>query len=159
MSLTSEVLAAQDASTTAAIIAMCTDAAASASGVVAEFAALSAKHAAKIAARDAEDDVKLRAGIQISIDSGAIEAQPTPPTYARINVAGKTPDVVVADIVAQLPDGFDASGGVIVIVGLSGTGKGTTVAKLKVRVHRAARRCLRDRPPPPPHTLRRLLPR
>lgn len=134
MSLSHTTLQAQDASTTSALIALLTDESAVSSDVVAEFAALSAAQSEQIAARDAEDDVKLRAGIQISIDSGAIGAQASPPKYYRIDVAGKTPDDVVADIMGQLPGGAADTGCVIVIVGLSGTGKGTTVAKLKVRV-------------------------
>ena len=45
--------------------------------------------------------------------------------YSKIDVLGKTADEVAQEIITKL--GADFTGGVLVLVGLSGTGKGTTV--------------------------------
>jgi flagellar biosynthesis GTPase FlhF len=50
----------------------------------------------------------------------------------EIDVAGKSADTVAGEIVAKLGTA-PAAGCVLVLQGLSGTGKGTTVAKLEVR--------------------------
>jgi len=82
-----------------------------------------------IRTRDAEDAQKLAVGIQKAVDRGVLPAMPTPPAYQVVDVLGKSADQVAAEICAQLPQ--DGSGFVVTLVGLSGTGKGTTVSKLK----------------------------
>jgi putative ribosome biogenesis GTPase RsgA len=49
-----------------------------------------------------------------------------------VDVLGKTADGVATEIIAAL--GPDFKGGVLVLVGLSGTGKGTTVDMLKSKI-------------------------
>eukprot|EP01063_Lacrimia_lanifica_P014419 TRINITY_DN21004_c0_g1_i1.p1 TRINITY_DN21004_c0_g1~~TRINITY_DN21004_c0_g1_i1.p1 ORF type:complete len:367 (+),score=139.35 TRINITY_DN21004_c0_g1_i1:64-1101(+) len=88
-----------------------------------------------IVQRDAEDDAKLHAGVELSIERGVLAAM-QPPSVSRIDVQGKTPAAVCQQIVAQLPKG--AEGYVIVLQGRSGTGKGTTAAALLEQLPRAA---------------------
>jgi cytidylate kinase len=79
--------------------------------------------------RDAEDGEKLAVGIQIAIDKSVLSKMEESPTYFQVDVLGKTADAVADEIIAEV--GADATSvGVIVLCGLSGTGKGTTVAKL-----------------------------
>merc|ERR1711957_214587 len=61
--------------------------------------------------------------VQFSKDEGDF------PPYTQVDVFGKTADQVATEITTHL--GSDFKGGVLVLVGLSGTGKGTTVSKLK----------------------------
>ena len=96
------------------------------------FTTISAAEAAAIAARDAEDDDKLAVGIQLAIDKGVLTPQAS--QYKTLDVLGKSADAVAAEIIADLPK---SSGFVLVLVGLSGTGKGTTVAKLKAQLPNA----------------------
>ena len=94
----------------------------------AQFQAFGKSETESILARDAEDDEKLAGGIKIAVDKGVL-AKITPPPYTKVDVLGKTADEVADEIIAGV--GADASKGcVIVLCGLSGTGKGTTVAKL-----------------------------
>mmetsp|Transcript_12681 Transcript_12681/g.15335 ORF Transcript_12681/g.15335 Transcript_12681/m.15335 type:complete len:244 (-) Transcript_12681:959-1690(-) len=96
------------------------------------FKTLSDNQTKMILQRDAEDAEKLQAGIQLGIDRGALETiDPAP--YKEINVLGKTPDEVAETIISDVGDAAE-SGAVIVLVGLSGTGKGTTVSKLSEKL-------------------------
>jgi len=79
--------------------------------------------------RDAEDSEKLTAGIQSSIDRGSLPADPAVDPYVQIDVIGKTPDMVTQAIIDNVGDAAN-TGAVVVLCGLSGTGKGTTVEKL-----------------------------
>ena len=124
--LTAAALRAQDATTSEAVIAQLRGAAA--------FDALAAAEAADTAARDRADDEKLQAGVDLAVAKGVLPAGLVPAPYHAIAVEGKTTDEITAEIIARLPAG---EGAVIVLVGLSGTGKGTTVARLSAQLPRA----------------------
>lgn len=96
------------------------------------FLAFSKSEADGIIKRDAEDDEKLAAGIQIALDKGVISKDYVPEDYITIDVKGKTADNVADEIISQCGD--TGKGLVIVLCGLSGTGKGTTVNKLKEKL-------------------------
>jgi len=81
--------------------------------------------------RDSEDAEKLQKGIQIGIDKRALPANPSVEPYVSIDVFGKSPDEVAEEILAGIPE---RDGVVIVLCGLSGTGKGTTVTKLSEKL-------------------------
>jgi len=117
---TREILAAQDSITSSKLIALL-----EADEVFVKF---SKAEGDAILARDQEDAEKLAVGIDFAIGKGVLESKEFPP-YAQVDVFGKSADQVAAEIVAAL--GADFQGGVLVLVGLSGTGKGTTVSKLK----------------------------
>lgn len=95
----------------------------------ADFVRLSKAETVDIIARDKEDDDKLADGIKIAVERGVL-TDITPAPYNQIQVQGKTVTQVTDEIIELLDDGGDG-GGVLCIVGLSGTGKGTTVSKLK----------------------------
>lgn len=80
--------------------------------------------------RDKEDDEKLAAGIAKAVAKGVIPKDPPVEDIFIIDVMGKSADAVGAIIVQQLGDA-PKSGCVLVLQGLSGTGKGTTVDKLQ----------------------------
>lgn len=116
-----DLLKKQDAETSAAIIQIL-----SGNGA---FDAYAKAEAELIVQRDNEDAEKLQAGIQISIDAGVLPVLNPPPDYVMIDVMGKSSEDVCNVIVNHVGDAAN-SGCVIVLCGLSGTGKGTTVAKL-----------------------------
>jgi cytidylate kinase len=84
--------------------------------------------------RDNEDASKLQQGIEFAQKKGVIDPNYVPEPYVEIDVLGQTPDQVADHILQcvsqQQQKSSKATGSVIVLVGLSGTGKGTTVAKL-----------------------------
>ena len=80
--------------------------------------------------RDKEDDAKLAKGIKLAIDKGVVAASVTMEPTTKIVVIGKTADQVADEIVKKLGKA-PSQGCVVVLQGLSGTGKGTTVKKLK----------------------------
>jgi len=86
--------------------------------------------------RDQEDDDKLAAGILMAVQKGVVEPIPPVELVCAINVVGKTADLVAGEIMAKLGDAPSA-GCVLVMQGLSGTGKGTTVSKLQTLLPRA----------------------
>merc|ERR1719253_681059 len=86
--------------------------------------------------RDAEDDEKLAAGIAKAVAKGVVPANPRVEPINFIDAYGKTADEVAQDIQNKLGAAAD-SGCVLVLQGLSGTGKGTTVAKLQATLPRA----------------------
>ena len=98
------------------------------------FDALSASESADTAKRDREDDEKLQAGIDLAVAKGVLPAGLVPAPYHAIDVEGKSTDDITEEIISQLPAG---EGSVIVLVGLSGTGKGTTVARLSAQLPKA----------------------
>jgi hypothetical protein len=128
MPLSYEVLKQQDATTTNAII--------DAFSADASFTALAAAETEGILARDAEDASKLAAGIILAVDKGVLEAEPPIEPTTRIDVLGKSVDEVCDIILDQLGDAPE-SGCIFVLSGLSGTGKGTTVARLQALLPRA----------------------
>lgn len=81
--------------------------------------------------RDEEDGVKLQIGIDFAKSKGVIDPNYVPETYVHIDVLGKTPDSVANEMLAKVKENSTEAGSVIVLCGLSGTGKGTTVAKLR----------------------------
>lgn len=94
----------------------------------ADFKTLSESEGALIVRRDAEDEAKLKVGIDIAVNKGVLPKEsPAGPT-TRIDVVGKTADAVAAELLSGCGD--KREGLVIVLTGLSGTGKGTTVKKL-----------------------------
>eukprot|EP00930_Biecheleria_cincta_P093513 TRINITY_DN8392_c0_g1_i1.p1 TRINITY_DN8392_c0_g1~~TRINITY_DN8392_c0_g1_i1.p1 ORF type:complete len:752 (+),score=175.58 TRINITY_DN8392_c0_g1_i1:67-2322(+) len=101
------------------------------------FRILSQKETDGILSRDAEDDEKLAAGIAKAVAKGVVEKSPPVEKTCKINVLGKSADVVAAEILRHLGDA-PKTGCVLVLQGLSGTGKGTTVAKLQATLPRAA---------------------
>ena len=118
--ISAAVLLKQDDHTSEAVIRFLND--------NARFKELATSEGRDIIQRDSEDDVKLAAGIKIAVDKGVLEANPTVAPVKKIDVVGKTADQVAQEILSHLP-GRD--GNVIVLQGLSGTGKGTTVKKLQ----------------------------
>lgn len=92
------------------------------------FEVLSLREAADTAARDRADDEKLQAGVDVAVAKGVLPAGLVPAPYTTISVEGMSTDAITAAIMSALPGG--GKGSVIVLVGLSGTGKGTTVARL-----------------------------
>merc|ERR1719240_1447646 len=88
---------------------------------------------AEIQQRDAEDGEKLQAGVQIAIDKGVLSADVVVEPTTKVSVSGKSPDEVADEIIKHLGDA-PSKGCVMILQGLSGTGKGTTVAKLKEKL-------------------------
>ena len=85
-------------------------------------------------ARDREDGVKLQKGIDFAKSKGVIDPNYVPEPYIEVDVLGKTPTTVADEILSNIPSGDADTGSVIVLCGLSGTGKGTTVAKLRQKL-------------------------
>lgn len=93
------------------------------------FVSVSKAQEEAILKRDAEDAEKLTKGIQTSIERGSLAADPAVDPYIKIDVIGKTPDMVTQAIIDNVGEAA-STGAVVVLCGLSGTGKGTTVEKL-----------------------------
>jgi cytidylate kinase len=131
MAITYSLLSKQNAETSNALIEDYTNSS--------DFATLSKKEGDAILARDQEDADKLQVGIDYAKDKGVIDPKYVPEPYVEIDVLGKTPDSVANEIIDRADKhksdgaGNDA-GSVIVLCGLSGTGKGTTVAKLSEKL-------------------------
>lgn len=126
--LSRALLAAGDDTTSNAIIAAFTN-----DSVFQEF---SKKNTQAIQQRDAEDDEKLAAGIEMAVKKGVVPADPPLEPVCTIDVLGMSADAVAAKILEKLGDA-PSKGCVLVLQGLSGTGKGTTVAKLQAALPRA----------------------
>ncbi|KAK7194521.1 hypothetical protein NESM_000369300 [Novymonas esmeraldas] len=92
------------------------------------FKRLSSSEGEDIIKRDNEDADKLSDGIRIAVRKGILSGQPDVTPVSKVNVVGLTAQDVTDKIVAALPS---KTGNVIILQGLSGTGKGTTVSKLK----------------------------
>ena len=123
MTLSLELLAKQNAETSNAIITHMAD--------NADFVKLAKYEGTLTMTRDQEDDEKLQVGIDYAKSKGVIDPNFVPRPYQEIDVLGKTP-AQVAQVILQSVQGVDS--GVICLVGLSGTGKGTTVAQLRAQL-------------------------
>mmetsp|Transcript_28089 Transcript_28089/g.42000 ORF Transcript_28089/g.42000 Transcript_28089/m.42000 type:complete len:169 (-) Transcript_28089:34-540(-) len=98
------------------------------------FIKLSKSEGDLILTRDQEDATKLQVGIDYAKEKGVIDKDYVPEKYITVDVLGKSPDEVSDEILGYLEAGDDGKGSVIVICGLSGTGKGTTVAKISQKL-------------------------
>jgi cytidylate kinase len=121
--LTYPLLAAQNVTTTNTII--------NHYATSEQFAALSTFEGSAILKRDTEDGEKLQKGIDIAKAKGVIDPNYVPEEYVSVDVLGKSPEEVADEILATIRSSDSAKGGVVVLCGLSGTGKGTTVATLQ----------------------------
>ena len=130
--LDAATLECQDATTSAAVI----DELSSDPG----FMRLSTFEGDAIVARDEEDAQKLQKGVDASVAAGVLPKLEPPPTYQVIDVLGKTPDDVCDAILKHMGDAA-SKGGVLVLCGLSGTGKGTTVSRLQARLGEGKTKC------------------
>ncbi|KAJ1633597.1 hypothetical protein T492DRAFT_590157 [Pavlovales sp. CCMP2436] len=119
---TRETLLSQDDTTTNAIIATFE--------AYEPFLAFSQTEMDGIVSRDAEDDEKLTAGIKLAITKGVLAADPSVEPVTVIDVLGKSASEV-AELIVDVLGESAASGCVLVLQGLSGTGKGTTVDRVK----------------------------
>jgi len=98
------------------------------------FQKLAETEGALTVARDNEDGEKLQLGIDFAKEKGVIDPNYVPEPYLQMDVLGKTPESVADDIIAAVTAHSDGAGSVIVLCGLSGTGKGTTVSILKQKL-------------------------
>jgi hypothetical protein len=143
ISVSYDVLQLQNADTTNAILDLYQE--------NTSFQTLSQQEGQRIQIRDAEDDEKLNAGIQYAQRKGVIDPNYVPEPYVTIDVYQQTPSMVANTIVQYVHNhqhqhqrhageedttnynnhsNDNQSGYAIVLVGLSGTGKGTTVTQL-----------------------------
>jgi len=125
MAVSLEVLALQNSATSQAVLEAYVD--------NDSFKSVSDRLCKEILQRDAEDGEKLQKGIQLAIDKGVLPKDIEVENTNKINVAGKTADQVADEIIGILGDA-PSKGCVMTLQGLSGTGKGTTVAKLKEKL-------------------------
>jgi hypothetical protein len=107
------------------------------------FIDLSMKEGELIQIRDDEDNDKLKVGIEYAQKKGVIDVNYVPQPYIVIDVYNQTPEEVADTILQYVQDhpensddgsSSNDSGYVIVLVGLSGTGKGTTVTQLVTKL-------------------------
>jgi cytidylate kinase len=99
------------------------------------FQKLAATEAQDIVVRDQEDAEKLAQGVRLAIEKGALK-NILPQPYKKIRVQGKSADEVADEIIKDLGPAKD-KGCILILVGLSGTGKGTTISKLKSKLPNA----------------------
>ena len=102
----------------------------------ATYVAFSKSETEGILGRDQEDADKLAAGIELAVKKGVLPAEPPVEPIFKIDVFGKSADAVAGEIITKLGDA-PSQGCVLVLQGLSGTGKGTTVEKLKAKLPKA----------------------
>jgi len=127
MSVSYELLSKQNADTSNALIDHLSSSAA--------FSKLSDYEGTLTVNRDKEDDDKLQVGIDFAKNKGVLDPNFVPEPYLQIDVLGKTPsdvaDIIISSIKSNQAASDGSTGSVIVLCGLSGTGKGTTVETLK----------------------------
>jgi len=99
------------------------------------FQKLAAAEANDIVVRDEEDAEKLAQGVRLAIQKGALKSI-DPQPYKKIRVQGKSANEVADEIIKDLGPAKD-KGCILILVGLSGTGKGTTISKLKKKLPNA----------------------
>jgi cytidylate kinase len=128
MAISREILVKQNAETSNAIIDHWKDSE--------EFLALAKAEGDLTIQRDEEDAVNLQKGIDFAKSKGVIDPNFVSEPYVTLDVLGKTPAMVADEILGTIKSGSNSSsetnnaGSVIVLCGLSGTGKGTTVSNL-----------------------------
>jgi len=102
------------------------------------FLFLAGKEQESTISRDNEDAVKLEKGIEFAKSKGVLDANFVAEPYVEIDVLGKKPSMVADEILGKLTADGNAddknAGSVIVLCGLSGTGKGTTVSILRQKL-------------------------
>jgi len=94
--------------------------------------------------RDQEDDDKLQVGIEFAKKKKVIDPDFVPEPYVKLDVIGKTPDTVANEILTMVTsekkEEQQEEGSIIVLCGLSGTGKGTTVSKLRSNMEESGKK-------------------
>jgi len=123
--ITREILERQDASTSTSIIDHYSDSLL--------FHRLALYEGTETVKRDEEDASKLAQGIEFARSKGVIDPNFKPEPYVPIDVVGKSPTEVSNLILTHMRNS-KSDRSVVVLVGLSGTGKGTTVSCLKKQV-------------------------
>lgn len=100
------------------------------------FQSLSKSEGDSTLRRDCEDGEKLQRGIDLARERGVLDPNFVPEQYISIDVLGKTPDQVADEILGTVKERSKggSGGGLVILCGLSGTGKGTTVATLKSKL-------------------------
>eukprot|EP00747_Dinoflagellata_sp_TGD_P186325 gnl/TRDRNA2_/TRDRNA2_43302_c0_seq1.p1 gnl/TRDRNA2_/TRDRNA2_43302_c0~~gnl/TRDRNA2_/TRDRNA2_43302_c0_seq1.p1 ORF type:complete len:374 (-),score=104.93 gnl/TRDRNA2_/TRDRNA2_43302_c0_seq1:51-1118(-) len=126
--VTAEVLSKQNSETSQAVL--------EAYKANPDFQKLSERLCNEIIQRDKEDGDKLAKGIQLAVDKGVLPANVEVEPTMKVSVTGKAADAVAGEIIAKLGDA-PSKGCVMTLQGLSGTGKGTTVAKLQEKLPNA----------------------
>jgi len=99
------------------------------------FLKLAEAEGAQIRQRDQEDADKLQKGINLALDKGVLSKDFVPEEYITVNVLGKSAEAVADEILEHVASNA-ADSNVIVLVGQSGTGKGTTVSTLQDKLVR-----------------------
>lgn len=94
------------------------------------FEALSQKEAERLIKRDQEDEELLQRGVEKAIARGLSPRQTVGYDSHKILVEGKNATAVAKEILKKVKFAEDKRGELIVLHGRSGTGKGTTVARL-----------------------------
>jgi cytidylate kinase len=129
MAISRETLVKQNAETSNAIIAHWKDSDA--------FLALAKAEGDLTIQRDEEDAINLQKGIDFAKSKGVIDPNYVSEPYVSLDVLGKTPATVAEEILTAIKGDSNSNnsetnndGSVIVLCGLSGTGKGTTVSIL-----------------------------
>jgi cytidylate kinase len=130
-SITLELLTKQNAETSNALIENLSSSEA--------FQFLSNKEQELTMNRDNEDAIKLEKGIEFAKSKNVLDPNYVPQPYVQIDVLGKTPVMVVGEILNKIKEGSakednSKQGSVIALCGLSGTGKGTTVSTLRKKL-------------------------
>jgi len=123
--VTGDILAKQNSETSQAILTAYAD--------NALFQNISERLTSEIMQRDKEDGDKLGNGITIAVDKGVLPAKVDVEPTKKVGVSGKSADKVADEIITALGDA-PSKGCVLILQGLSGTGKGTTVAKLQEKL-------------------------
>jgi cytidylate kinase len=126
--VTAAVLAKQNSETSQAIL--------EANAGNPAFQKLSEKIGKEIVERDTQDGEKLAKGITLAVGKGVLPADVTVEPTTKVSVTGKSADAVADEIIKALGDA-PSKGCVMTLQGLSGTGKGTTVAKLSEKLPKA----------------------
>lgn len=103
------------------------------------FQKVSKQETERTMARDAKDGEKLAKGISDAVGAGTLTALKVAPSYELIDVSKLNADERAEHIIRALPsEGGAVQGCVLVLVGNSGTGKGTTCGKIMERVPQAS---------------------